>query len=282
MPSRRELPADLVGRLCRADVDERAQPRTAGGPDAAVGAAHRLIDAGATTRRQALAAEVSGACQAERGRAAAYYADAIAGIEARLATAQPDRRAALEQRLRATGEEEARRLAEIAEKYEARHTIRPYRLHVMLVPALRVPADVLRGMRRYPAYFDWLLPAGAYAPTRCPSCGGEAPLVAGKLKLGCETCLPPNRGRGPGGGPGGCPPPRLRPRLRPDRPPPCPVRLGPRGRYPAHREVPGPHPRPGRYRRRPNGGPLSRRRYEGAAEGHRNLGRTAVVRGGGR
>ena len=213
VPSRRELPADLVGRLCRADVDERAQPRRPEGLMSAVGAAHRLIDAGATTRRQALAAEVSGACQAERGRAAAYYADAIAGIEARLATAQPDRRAALEQRLRATREEEARRLAEIAEKYEARHTIRPYRLHVMLVPALRVPADVLRGMRRYPAYFDWLLPAGAYAPTRCPSCGGEAPLVAGKLKLGCETCLPPkppaacgcDRRLRPGGGRSGSP-----------------------------------------------------------------------------
>jgi len=191
VPSRRQLPADLVGRLCRADVDERAQPRRPEGLMPAVGAAHRLIDAGATARRQALAAEVSGACQAERGRAAAYYADVIAGIEARLATAQPDRKAVLDQRLRATREEEARRLAEIAEKYEARHTIRPYRLHVMLVPALRVPAHVLRGMRRYPAYFDWLLPAGAYAPTRCPSCGGEAPLVAGKLKLGCETCLPP-------------------------------------------------------------------------------------------
>jgi hypothetical protein len=39
--------------------------------------------------------------------------------------------------------------------------------------------------------FDWLLPAGTYVPVRCPSCDGEAPLVAGKLKLGCETCLPP-------------------------------------------------------------------------------------------
>jgi hypothetical protein len=190
VPSRRELPADLVSRLRRADVDERAQPRRPEDLMSAVGAAHRLIDAGATARRQTLAAEVSGACQAERGRAAAYYADAVAGIERRLATAQPDRRAALEQRLLATREEEARRLAEIAEKYEARHAIRPYRLHVMLVPALRVPADVRRGMRRYPMYFDWLLPAGAFAPARCPSCGGEAPLVAGKLKLGCETCLP--------------------------------------------------------------------------------------------
>jgi hypothetical protein len=105
--------------------------------------------------------------------------------------APPDRRAVLEQRLHSTREEEARRLAEIAEKYEARHVIRPYRLHVMLVPALRVPADVLRGDRRYPMCFDWLLPAGTYAPVRCPSCDGEAPLVAGKLKLGCEACLPP-------------------------------------------------------------------------------------------
>jgi len=191
VPSRRELSADLVGRLCRTHVDERVQPRRPEGLMPAVGAAHRLIDAGATARRQALAAEVSGACQAERGRAAAYYADAIAGIEARMATAQPDRRAALEQRLRATREEEARRLAEIAEKYQARHAIRPYRLHVMLVPALRVPADVLRGTRRYAMCFDWLLPAGVYAPVRCPSCDSEAPLVAGKLKLGCETCLPP-------------------------------------------------------------------------------------------
>ena len=234
VPSRRQLPADLVGRLCRADVDERAQPRRPEDLMPAVGAAHRLIDAGATTRRQALAAEVSGACQAERGRAAAYYADAVAGIKTRLAnvpSTQPDRRAALEQRLHATREEEARRLAEIAEKYEARHTIRPYRLHVMLVPALRVPADVLRGMRRYPAYFDWLLPAGAYAPTRCPSCGGEAPLVAGKLKLGCETCLPPK----PAAAPAGAAPAAARPAAAAPGParPARPVSGAPRGARPA-------------------------------------------------
>lgn len=191
VPSRRELPAGLIARLLRAEVDEQAQPKRPEALPSAIAAAHRLMDSAAIIRRQALAAEVSGAFQAERGRAAAYYADAIAGIERRLATAAPDRRAVLEQRLRSTREEQARRLAEIAEKYEARHAIRPYRLHVILVPALRVPADVLRGSRRYPMSFDWLLPAGAYAPVRCPSCDGEAPLVAGKLKLGCETCLPP-------------------------------------------------------------------------------------------
>ncbi len=192
VPSQRELPADLVGRLCRAEADEQApRPGRAEGLLPAIAAAHRLMDTAALARRQVLAAEVRDACQSERGRAVAYYADAITAIERRLATAPADRRAVLEERLRSTREEETRRLAEIAEKYEARHVIRPYRLHVMLVPALCVPADVLRGDRRYPMCFDWLLPAGAYAPVRCPSCADEAPLVAGKLKLGCEACLPP-------------------------------------------------------------------------------------------
>ena len=191
VPARRELPAALAAHLVRAEISGPGVARPAEGLLLAIREAHRLIDAGATARREALGAEVIGACQAESGRAAAYYADAISGIERRLATAPADRRAVLEQRLRSTREEKARRLAEIAEKYEARHTIRPYRLHVIHVPGLRVSVDVRRGDRRYPMIFDWLMPAGAYAPVRCPSCGGEAPLVAGKLKLGCETCLPP-------------------------------------------------------------------------------------------
>ena len=226
---------------------------------------------------------MSGACQAERGRAAAYYADAIAGIEARLATAQPDRRAVLEQRLRATREEEARRLAEIAEKYEARHAIRPYRLHVMLVPALRVPADVLRGDRRYPMCFDWLLPAGAYAPVRCPSCGGEAPLVAGKLKLGCETCLPPKPAAA---APAAAAPAAAAPAAAPAAARPSAAAPGRAGPAPPVSGAPRRCPARTRGQAGAAAGQTAGRRpaegTQGAAEGHRNLGRTAVVRGGGR
>ena len=215
-PARCLLPPGLAERLSRAAVDGRDAPGppTGDAPDgdllAAVAEAHRLIDADAGARREVLSDQVRDAHEAERARAAAYYADAIAGIERRLATAPGDRKPVLEQRLRSTREEEARRLAEIAEKYEARHFIRPYRLHVIEVPALRVPADVRRGDRRYPMTFDWLLPAGAFSPVRCPSCGGDAPLVAGKQKLGCERCLPrtpapsvPSRRRGGPGVPGG-------------------------------------------------------------------------------
>ena len=189
--SRRELPAALARSLSKALCTERTVVPPAENLLPAIGHAHRLMDSAAVSRRAVLAAEVSGGFEAERGRAAAYYADAIAGIELRLAAATPDRAAVLRERLRATREEQARRLAEIAEKYEARHVIRPYRLHVLLVPALRVVADVLRGSRRYPMSFDWLLPTGVYAPVRCPSCSAEAALVAGKEKLGCEACLPP-------------------------------------------------------------------------------------------
>jgi hypothetical protein len=191
VPSRRLLPAGITERLARAAIDSGGMPSDPGQVLPAVAEAHRLIDAAALARRGTLAGEVNGAHQAERARAVAYYADAIAAIERRLATAPADRRAVLEERMRGTREEEARRLAEIAEKYAASHVIRPYRLHLIEVPALRLPTDIRRGDRRYPMTFDWLLPAGAFAPVRCPSCGGEAPLVAGKQKLGCETCLPP-------------------------------------------------------------------------------------------
>lgn len=190
VPSRRLLPPGIVERLARAATGSGAVASNPGQLLPAIAEAHRLIDAAALSRRETLANQVNGTYQAERARAAAYYADAIAAIERRLATAPADRRAVLEERLRGTREEEARRLAEIAEKYAASHAIRPYRLHVIEVPALRLPTDVRRGDRRYPMTFDWLLPAGAFAPVRCPSCGGEAPLVAGKQKLGCETCLP--------------------------------------------------------------------------------------------
>ncbi len=133
------LPPGLAERLSRAPVAGRGAPGPPAGDfpgsslAAAVAEAHRLIDADAADRREALTAQVRDTHDMERARAAAYYADAIAGIERRLATAAADRRAVLEQRLRSTREEEARRLAEIAEKYEARHVIRPYRLHVIEV-----------------------------------------------------------------------------------------------------------------------------------------------------
>jgi hypothetical protein len=231
----------VAGRLARAAVDAAGSemlPELTDGIWGAVAEAHRLIDLAAAARRAVLAGQVDAAHQAERARAVAYYADAVAAIERRLASAPADRRPVLAERLRGTREEEARRLAEIAEKYAGAHAIRPYRVHVIAVPALRIPVDVRRGDRRYPMTFDWLLPAGTFAPVRCPSCGGEAPMVAGKQKLGCETCLPPRAAEpaaGPAAGPAaraaGAPkaaPPKSAPAQQPAPPPAtAPVRKPP-------------------------------------------------------
>ena len=188
---RRELPAPVVERLVRAPLSEKDQcPSVPSGElTAAVGEAHRLIEADALRRRTALSKQLGQAHERERERAVAYYADVIAGIERRLEAVQADRRTQLADRLDAARQERARRLAEIAEKYQARHDIRPYRLHLLAVPALRLPVDVRRGERRYPMELDWLAPAGRYAEPRCPACQSTAPLVAGKTKLGCLACL---------------------------------------------------------------------------------------------
>lgn len=214
---RRELPADLVDRLARAPVAEKDQwpPVPSAGLLAAVGEADRLIEAEALRRRTALSRQLGDAHERERERADSYYADVIAGVERRLATATPDRRALLADRLAAIREEQARRLAEIAEKHQARHNLRPYRLHLVGVPAVRLPVDVRRGERRYPLELDWLAPAGRYAEPRCPSCDRTAPLVAGKSRLGCLACLTP---------------------AAPARPVPVPV--------PVPRPAPGPQPDP--------------------------------------
>ena len=100
VPSRRELPAALARSLSKALCTERTVVPPAENVLPAIGHAHRLMDSAAVSRRAVLAAEVSGGFEAERGRAAAYYADAIARIERRLAVATPDRAAVLRERLR--------------------------------------------------------------------------------------------------------------------------------------------------------------------------------------
>lgn len=156
---------------------------------AALGVAHRVIDARATQRRAALAGQSGGALEAELARAEVYYRDVLATIDSRRTKADADRRELLDARAEATGEERSRRLAEIREKYQAAHEIRPYRLHVYDIPVWRVPVDVRRGDRRYPLALEWLIPLGRFGEVRCPHCDASEPLVAGKTRLGCTSCL---------------------------------------------------------------------------------------------
>ncbi|MGH3978326.1 MAG: hypothetical protein ACRDRZ_04900 [Pseudonocardiaceae bacterium] len=191
--SGRQLGTDAVALLKRAPRREAPEPADRSVLDTVRGTldeAHRILDTAAARRRATLSSQALDAHQRERERARAYYDDALHSIERRRASADTDRAELLGARAASTREERARRLLEIDEKYQARHDIRPFRLHVFLVPGWRVHVDVRRGDRRYPLTLDWLSPIGAYADLRCPHCGEPAPLSASKIRLGCLTCLP--------------------------------------------------------------------------------------------
>lgn len=156
----------------------------------AVGAAHRELDAAAARRGRELAADAAAERTAEMTRATEYYAAALAAIDKRRGGADGQRGALLDARAEATTHERDRRLAEIDEKYRHQHALRPYRMHLVDVPVLRLATDVRRGDRRWPVVFDYVPLLGTVAPTRCPACDAHSPLVASKTHLGCETCIP--------------------------------------------------------------------------------------------
>lgn len=128
---------------------------------------------------------------AEHDRTCAYYDALVANLADRQRQAPPDRRATYTERISTTRAERTRRLAEIEERSRPQIDVRPFRLHLILVPGLLVPLDVQRGARRYPFNLRWLLPAGAFVPRRCPTCGASATLVATKQALACRECQPP-------------------------------------------------------------------------------------------
>ncbi|MHA6757267.1 hypothetical protein [Streptacidiphilus sp. PAMC 29251] len=193
LATRLPLPEHAAGRLAGTERDPG--PGQEFDPSllkAALARAHQQIDEMATDRRLVLAAQSGNSLDQESARAKEYYAAALDSLERRARTAPQDRRALLEARAQSTREERARRLAEINEKFRARHEITPYRLNLIEVPVLRLKVDVSRGARRYPLTLDWLLPVGEFAQLRCPACGvGRPALVATKVHLGCERCIAP-------------------------------------------------------------------------------------------
>lgn len=157
--------------------------------DRAVDAAHGSLAELARQRLTTLDDDGRRARADEIQRTESYYRDVLDGIARRRAGTAPDRIAALDARAEATRAERARRLAEIRDKHEPRLTLTPYRLQLVLVPAVVLPVEVKRGSRPYPQDLVWVWSARTFRPLPCPSCGRDQPLVAGKNALGCRACL---------------------------------------------------------------------------------------------
>ena len=168
--SHRELPADL---------------------SLALPSVHAQLEQRASARKVALAVHSRRALESELGRAEAYYRSALESIDRRRSSAEGDRLGLLEAQAESTRAEHARRRREIEQEYQARHELKPFRLHLVHVPAFVLPISVRRGSRSYSSALTWLLLANEFAAVRCPACGAAAqPLVAGRDELGCALCKP--------------------------------------------------------------------------------------------
>lgn len=151
---------------------------------------HTLLERRVRARLPVLAGAIRGSLGDELARAEAFYEATLESIASRRESASAERRAIYDAQAEATRGERERRLAEIEEKYRATHDIRPFRLHLVLVPGLVVPVSIRRGARAHAFTFTWLTAASAFVRPRCPRCGEAAPLVAGREHLGCRVCLP--------------------------------------------------------------------------------------------
>jgi len=188
LPPQRALDA-LLGqrRLPDPDVRHATLPARL---ELALAAGHADLERRAAARAARLLEHGRRAHDAELARADDYYRGALESIERRRAAAPPERARLLEDQAAATRGERDRRRREIEEQYRPRHELRPFRLHLVMVPAYAIAAEVRRGARRYPLELVWLAGGAGFAQLRCPGCDGDGELVAGREQLGCHTCLP--------------------------------------------------------------------------------------------
>lgn len=152
--------------------------------------AHESLLTTITARAGELSRQARNALRSEFERAAGYYDATLETIARRIETAAPERQTLLRAQAEATQLERIRRVREIERKFEPTYEIRPFRAHVLHVPALALPITIRRGERAYAFEFTWLLPTRGFAPFRCPACRALAQLVAGRERLGCRSCMP--------------------------------------------------------------------------------------------
>jgi len=156
----------------------------------AVAGAHGYIGKAVTARQTELARHSRYALEQELARASAYYDAALQSIASRRESAEAERRPLLDAQVEATRVERSRRLKEIEDKFQPRHEIRPFRLHLVQVPVVELPVVIRRGPREFPLALIWVPCANAFLPQPCSHCGRAERLVAAKQRLGCRACLP--------------------------------------------------------------------------------------------
>jgi hypothetical protein len=171
--------------LPRPDGHARALPADL---SLAISAAHEQLEQRAIARQRSLVAHARRSLDSELARAEAYYDATLESIARRRATAPPDRARLLDAQAEATQTERARRRREIVDEYRPQHEIRPFRLHLVHVPAFVLPLNVRRGSRAFPFELTWVAASAAFVSGRCPHCAAGESLVVTRDRIGCRAC----------------------------------------------------------------------------------------------
>jgi hypothetical protein len=203
----------------------------------ALARAHQGIVERALARQEVLARQAQAPLRDELAQTDAYYQAALAAIAKRREQAEPDRQRLLDAQAEATRVEHTRRRAETQEKFRPGHQVRPFRLHLLLAPALELPVHVRRGQTAHPFALTWVLPRAGFVGPCCPHCGTAERLVAGRDRLGCRACLPrPPAATPPPLPPASAPPPApAAPSPTPPSPPAPPPKAAPAAAGPARK-----------------------------------------------
>lgn len=99
-------------------------------------------------------------------------------------------RALLDAREKATQAERERRCQEVVDSHHVGVEIQPFRLHLVMTPAMRLPIRVRRGATTFPFELVWVLATREFPPSSAPTAGTPRGYIAGRERLGCATCLP--------------------------------------------------------------------------------------------
>lgn len=189
-----EAPDALIDSLTGSPWDEAPEQRHAVltlDLARSIEAADRLLSARATDRARRLSTAAAQDRRDALARVDSYYTKALGTISERRAAATDDeRRALLDAQAEATQLERQRRIQEVEDTHRVRFELQPFRLHMVMVPALRLRVQVRRGASTFPLELVWMLPTRTFAAVACPHCGAEHELVAGRQRLGCTSCLP--------------------------------------------------------------------------------------------
>lgn len=187
--SGKPVPPPLKARLRCVATEPGSPPAVTRWAGDGVGAADLQLRARAERRCTELARQTSARLASQLAAVDDYYKRVLESVEERSARAAQDRLPLLAAQAAATRAEWNRRRAEVADDLTPTFEMRPFRMHLLAVPAYRINGAVRRGLRAYPLALTFVPLTSTFLPPGCPACGAEGQLVAGKDQLGCRRCL---------------------------------------------------------------------------------------------